>query len=178
MEDGMRVNSLALAVILALAACSTGPKVTVDFDPAADLRSYSSYSWAYVATPPGMNPLLFQRVKEAIDRTLRSRGYMESANAQFAIAFTIGSRDRVEVTDLGTYGPYYRRWGGWQTPYSQVDIRDVTDGTLVIDIYDATTKRPVWHGKATKEIRPSQVDQMLIDEAVAAVLAKFPPPAA
>jgi len=55
-------------------------------------------------------------------------------------------------------------------------VRNVTDGTLVIDIYDAKTKQPVWHGTATKQVGSKTVSQEELDQAVAAVLANFPPP--
>ncbi len=54
----------------------------------------------------------------------------------------------------------------------------MTDGTLVIDIYDVATKKAVWHGVATQEINPAKVEQATIDAAVDAVIAQFPAGAA
>ncbi|PHP16556.1 hypothetical protein CG471_27500, partial [Sphingobium sp. IP1] len=56
------------------------------------------------------------------------------------------------------------------------DVRNVTDGTLTVDIYDTGTKQPVWHGTATQEVSRKSPDQATIDKAVTAVLANFPPP--
>jgi hypothetical protein len=172
----------ALAMALAVAACATIPDVRTDFDPAANFSGYRSYSWIYTAPPQGMNPLMYDRVRASIDRSLAARSFVPSPNGQFAIAFTLGARDRVEVNDLGVYGPYYPVYGrgyrfGWAPAYNAVSIDNVTDGTLAIDIYDAATKKPVWHGVATQEIVPGQVSQETIDTAVDAVLARFPPTA-
>lgn len=176
----MVVRLALAAAALLVTGCATTADVKTDFDPAADFSRYRSYSWVSTQVPQGMNPLTFQRVKESIDRSLQARSYTQSANPDFAIAFTLGARDRVEVTDWGPYGAYYPGWGrgyrfGWAPVYNQVDVRNVTDGTLAVDIYDAGTKRPVWHGVATQEVGSGPVKQEVLDAAVDALLAKFPP---
>ncbi|WP_380874519.1 hypothetical protein ACFB49_48490 [Sphingomonas sp. DBB INV C78] len=174
----MAKRSLILAALVALAACESTPRINYDSDPAADFSQYRTYTWIFTGVPQGMNPLLFQRVKASIDRSLAARGYTQTAQADFAVAFTVGARDRVEVTDYGSYGAFYPRFGygyGWGGN-RDVDVRNVTDGTLVIDIYDTRTRKPVWHGTATKEINRNKPDPTLVDTAVDATLANFPPP--
>ncbi|TCM20860.1 uncharacterized protein DUF4136 [Novosphingobium sp. PhB165] len=170
-----RMATLALAALLT--ACASTPTVNFDSDPNANFASFRTYSWAYRKVPNGMNPLLTERIRASIDTELANRGFTQADPGDFAVGFTIGSRDRVEVTDFGSYGPYFRPWGGWSGwGGSRVDVRNVTDGTLVIDIYDTRTKAPVWHGTATQQVTQSSVTQEKIDTAVRAVLAKFPPP--
>lgn len=171
---------LAVLSALALYACATEPKVKVDSDPATDFSRYRTYSWAYAAAPQGINPLNQERVKTAIDRVLASRGYTQAQPGDFAIGYTLGARDKVKVTDLGPYGAFYPGYGfgfrrAWAAPYSNVDVRNVTEGTLAIDIYDVQTKRPVWHGLASKELSADGADPADIDAAVTSLLAKFPP---
>ncbi len=161
---------------LLTAACATTPKVTFDADPSANFAGYKTYSWAYTSAPQGVNPLLTQRVKTAVESTLASRGYTQAATGDFAIGFTLGSRDRVEVSSLGSYGPYFRPWGGWGG-FNQVDVRNITDGTLTVDVYDSGSKAPVWHGTAIQEVSGSTASQEKVSAVVTAVLANFPPPA-
>jgi hypothetical protein len=99
------------------------------------------------------------------------------------VDFTIGSRERTDVTSYPQpwVGPW---WGGpgWYGPYwgNQVDVRQYQEGTLSIDVFDARTQRPVWHGWAKKELSRSDIEQSAepIRRAVEAVLSKFPPSAA
>ncbi len=51
------------------------------------------------------------------------------------------------------------------------------EGTLSIDVFDASGHRPVWHGWAKKELTRADMAQSEhpIQRAVAAILAKFPP---
>jgi hypothetical protein len=176
----MKLRTLILAGAFALGACESKPTIKFDADPSADFAAYHSYSWAYSQAPRGMNPLLYQRVRDSIDRALAARGFTQSALGEFAVGFTLGKRDRVEVTDFGAYGGYYRGWGGWgwggYHGYNHYDVRNVTDGTLMIDIYDTATKKPVWNGTATQEISSDGASQATIDAAVVAVLGNFPPP--
>ena len=169
----------AAVTLLLLTACASGPDVKVDVDPSANMSGYRTYSWTYHDTPRGMNPLAYQRVRQSIDANLASRGFTQADPGDFAVGFTLGARDKVEVTDFGPYGPFYPGYGygrgfhgGWAAPYSNVEVRNVTEGTLTIDIYDTGTKRPVWHGVATQNIG-STVTQDQIDLAVSSVLAKF-----
>jgi hypothetical protein len=171
----MTTRALVIAVCFALGACATTPKITYDADPSANFSAYRGYSWTYTAAPQGMNPLIYQRVRSSIDSTLAAKGISPADPGDFAVGFTLGRRDSVQVTDFGSYGPFYRGFGGWGR---DIDVRNVSDGTLTIDIYDTRTKQPVWHGVATQEIGGGNVDQAKIDAAVQGVLANFPPPAA
>jgi hypothetical protein len=174
---------LSFLLVLALSSCETGPNVQTDFDRAADWTRYHTYTWIYQAAPRGMNPLAYERVRDGIDRQLQAQGFRPGDPGDFAVAFTIGKRDRVEVTDFGPYGPYYspgwrggywgHSWSGWGG--SNVDVRTITEGTLVIDFYDVQTRRPIWHGRATQDIGSGPVDQTTIDQAIVAVLKEFPP---
>jgi hypothetical protein len=74
-------------------------------------------------------------------------------------------------------------WGGgpgwWGGPYwgNDIDVRQVREGTLSIDVFDAGSHRPVWHGWAKKELTRTDIEQseQPIRKAVAAILEKFPP---
>ena len=58
-----------------------------------------------------------------------------------------------------------------------MDVRQYHEGTLSVDVFDAHTHRPVWHGWAKKDLTRSDIENSAepIRKAVAAVLAKFPP---
>lgn len=174
------MRKLLLASALLIAACETTPTINSDFDPSVNFAKYRTYSWVYGTTPEGMNPLTYERVRASIDRSLAARGYTQANPGDFAVAFTLGRRDTVRVTDYGPYGGFYPGWGygyrwGWAPVYNQVDVRNVTEGSLAIDFYDTATKRPIWHGTATQEVTPGRVNQALIDQAVDGVIARFPP---
>ena len=154
---------------LLLTACQTAG-VRTDFDPAANFTAYRTYHWLPSDAPRGMNPLMFRRVKDSIDRSLAARGYTLADAGDFAITFTVDERDRIRADDYG-YG--WGGFGGWGHP--GIDIYTVTQRSIVIDVYDATTRAAAWHGVVRRESYSGRVDYGRLDRAVDAVLAKFPP---
>ena len=186
------MRALPLAALLLVSACAYSPRVVTDFDPSANFAGYRTYSWIPPEVPRGMNPLMFRRVQGSIDRALQARGYSPAEPGDFAIAFTIGEQDRTEINSYGGYwGPGWGwgggwghgwGWGGWGWgfpwggyPYPEIDAYQVTDRSLVVDIYDQKTRAPVWHGVITRTGYPDQVDYSKLDQTVDAVLARFPP---
>jgi hypothetical protein len=178
-----------------VSACAYSPRVATDFDPSANFAGYRTYSWVPVEVPRGMNPLMFRRVQGSIDRALQARGYRPGEPGDFQISFTIGEEDRTEIDSYGPdwggfgWGGFgwgrggwgWGGWGGWGSPYwggypySNINAYTVTDRSIVIDIYDQPTRRPVWHGVITRTGYPDQVDYSKLDQNVQAVLARFPP---
>jgi len=178
----MAMRAFPLIAALLLTACQTH-YVQSDFDPAAPFTTYRTYSWLPSEAPRGMNPIMFRRVKDSIDRSLAARGYAQGAPGDFAITFTIGEKDRLRADDYGYgwggygWGGYGWGWGGWGPGwgYSPVDIYTVTERSIVIDVYDARTRAPAWHGVVKRESYSDRVDYARLDRAVDAVLAHFPP---
>jgi hypothetical protein len=67
------------------------------------------------------------------------------------------------------------RWGGGMATAQQSTI---AIGTLVLDMYDPTTKQLVWTGRATKTLDSNanqQKKQKNLDNAMKKLLKNFPP---
>lgn len=188
---------LAAIAVLAVAACATTRYETQsDYDRAADFSGYDT--WAWISDKPmlasdgelGRNPIWQDRIKMLIANELRSKGFTEVRDpeaADFTVAFTLGSRDKI---DVNTYPSSYRTAWGWGYPYhgyyggyrslptTEVDVRQYTEGQLAIDVFDVNSRQPVWHGVATGNIRQNrsvEERQEAAREVVASILAPFPP---
>jgi len=174
---------VAALLTLACAACAS-LQVGSDYDRAAEFSSYHTFTLMRRDDHGAHNPLVVQRAEDAIRQDLISRGYTPASNgsnADFAVDFTIGSRERTDVTSYPApySGPW---WGGgwwWGRGYwgNNLDVRQVREGTLSIDVFDGRTHRPVWHGWAKKQLTRSDMEhsEEPIRRAVRAVLEKFPP---
>ncbi len=168
---------------LSLVACTT-LQVGSDFDRAASFSGYHSFTLLPRTEHGTHNPLVAQRAQDAIQAEMTRKGYAfaaDAAAADFTVSFTIGARERI---DVDTYpAPYSGPWYGgapwWGYPYwgNEVDVRQYREGTLSVDIFDARTHKPVWHGWAKKELTQADIDRSEepIRKAVQAVLARFPP---
>jgi hypothetical protein len=163
-----------------LAQGCTTTRVSSDFDRSARFSGYHTYAWLPRAHDSGGNRLVARLARESIEAELNRKGFVRAADpstADFEVDFTIGARDRLDVS---SYPAMYRGPWGWGRGYygDAIDVRQYREGTLAIDVFDARTHQPVWTGRATKEI--TRADQARSDapirSAAAAVLANFPPP--
>ncbi len=172
--------TIALISMTALAGCNTA-HVASDYDHGAPFASYHRFTLIERPHPAAQNPIAVQRTYDAIRTELMSKGFVyvpDPAQADFAVDFTIGVSDRLDVHS------YPATFGGWVGPGfgpgwwgDQVDVRQYHEGSLAIDVFDLRPPRPDWHGTAEKSLSLSEIEhsQAPIQEAVTAVLANFPP---
>jgi hypothetical protein len=177
-RKSMIVRLIFASMGLLVASCAINPRIDTDYDPTADFSQLRTYSWAFTSVPRGMSPLLYERTRASIDRSLAARSFTQASPGDFAIAFTVGARDRVDVTDFGDFGPFFPRYHWQWRGAHRIDVRQFREGTLAIDIYDVATRRPIWRGTATQELPRNGVDQRQVDAAVDAMLRGFPPASA
>ena len=170
--------AIILSVLL-LGACAA-VEVKYDYDSAMDFSQLETYRWE-TRTMPGdalsENPLVRKRVIDAVDRALSAKGLRpsDSDNSDLIVVVHAGVKERMQVTDWGSHGWYDPWWG----PYGgRVDVSYYTEGTLVIDLVDASRNELVWRGLGTRIVRDyndPQKMQEVIDDTVTRILASFPP---
>jgi hypothetical protein len=175
---------MVIAAAMVLGGCAS-LRVGSDFDPAAHFATYHSFTWMPREHHGSDNPLVVQRAHDSIEAELIRKGYVPATSADqadFTVDYTIGARDRMDVQ---SYPSTYVGYGWWDAPGwwggaywgNRVDVRQYREGTLSIDVFDARSHRPVWHGWAKKDLTRSDIERSAgpIQNAVAAVLDKFPP---
>jgi hypothetical protein len=176
----MKTISCLLAACLA-SACASGPVVQTDHDPAADFGRLHSYAWKQA--PPISNPLLKQRVVAAIDAELAGKGWRQApeAEADVLLVGNVSARDE-QTIDAFYDGPDWSGWGwnriagGTGPGLRRVEVHNFKVGTLVLDMFDAQSRRAVW--RATAEGTVPQSQARIDRDAMAAVrtmFAGFPP---
>ena len=192
-------RSAVLLSMLALSACATAIKSTVDVADNADFAGLNTYAWMtdlptieQWAVENDLNPLQEQRIRAAVEAELEHKGYGKAARdeADFVVFVRFAVTDRQKVREFyGGYGynyygyyPGYRHGFGYSRGYgyypglsrSSVYVQTVTEGNLVVDIFDNRSKEAIWHGAASKRLGRTDETVELIDEAVTALLARFP----
>src|SRR3954469_6913528 len=174
-----------LASALALTACSS-MKVHTEYDKTINFRNYKTSAW--LGRRPGpeqaaaaRDPRIREAVVHGIDGNLTSRGLTKVAPDQSPDLLVAVHGWAVERIDVKTYGyayaghPYY--YGAYPvmaTP--SVDVRQYRDGTMIIDLVDATTRQMVWRGTATDSFNPG-AEAETAAKAVSKTLSEYPPPA-
>jgi hypothetical protein len=181
----MRTPTLSFlaAAGLVLAACAS-VAVSTDYDPTFNFGPYRSFAWLQEQQPLTGdlrldNPLLHQRLREAVERTLIARGYEKAAGAaDFVVGYHLSLTQRYDVSTLQShygYGPGWNRVG-----YGPTDtvVTEYEEGTLVIDVVDRRADRLVWRGQAYGRVRESPTPEereQRVNRVVESILADFPP---
>jgi hypothetical protein len=152
-------------------------QTTVDFDHTVSFARYHTYSWHRVQMT---DPLFVQRLKDAVDRDLKAKGWqMVPSDGDISIAAVGATRHRREYTTfyngIGPFG-WRRGWGGGGFGESVTSVEQVKIGTLILDMYDTAAKQLVWRGIATETLsdKPEKNTEKL-NKAVDKLLSKFPP---
>ena len=194
----IRKVSILITLLLgaALSGCASSFSAIYDYDREHDFSDHQKWAWISehpmtVGESANMpSPLLEPRIMSAIESDLFAKGFDRVENpedADFVIAFTVGSREKIKVDSYPTYYggyAYPTRWGG---PYyggaygmgmaTETRVREYTQGRIAVDIFDVSDRIPVWHGVAEKSITDSDRKnaEETINAAVSAVMAGYPP---
>lgn len=181
-----------LSAALMLGACAApGFEAKHDYDDSVNFSSYQTFAWisqnpmklGATSVPP--SAMLQPRIMSSLEKALNAKGYRfakQPNSADFAVSFTVGSREEIRVDSYPSMGgpSYGGRWG-WGGAYygygTETTVRQYTKGMLAVDIFSVEQRRPVWHGYATKKITDDDRGNRMvtIDAAVAAIIAGFPP---
>ncbi|MEM7611029.1 MAG: DUF4136 domain-containing protein [Pseudomonadota bacterium] len=164
------VISLSLLLLLASTGGCTTMRSGAHQADDADLRNYRYFTW--IAPDPWIvsaeytttvSPLTRRKISKALRAAFEDAGYVFVTNkseADFVVAYTIGTREKI---DVAAYPVIYRRDWDWYPysrdyPHTGHTTHSYTEGTLGVDIFDARTRQPVWHGWATKRVAVSDLD--------------------
>jgi Domain of unknown function (DUF4136) len=173
---GNVLRSLAITSFL-VAAMANAQKITTDYNHSTAFSQYHTYSWGKVSTS---DPLNVQRVKDAVDHDLSAKGWqMVPSDGNVTITAVGATHNKQEYNSfydgMGGFG-WRRGWGGGGFGETTTTVEQIPVGTLVIDMYDGSSKQLVWRGMASDTLssKPEKNTQML-DKSIDKLLEKFPP---
>jgi len=170
-----RTAAVALSLTLLLMACS-GLSTSTDYDPAANFGSYSSYSWT--SSGGTADDLTNARIKSAVDAALAAKGLSKvDSGGDLAVGYQVTTAEQTDYTTVGSgFGGYGWGWGGGGM--ATTTEQTYTQGTVILAMFDESTKNLVWKGTASNTVNPgaSPEDRAKnIQSAVDKMLADFPP---
>jgi len=163
----MKTELLCLSFTAGLLA----QKIDVEFDQGIDFSKYKTFSiregQIHSKHPSLNNDLIKKRIESEIHKRLTAKGLTKvSERPDLNVRYSLGSASKREVES------YPAGWRG--RGVRRVAVR-YTEGTLVIDLRDPTTRSLVWRAVAIEDKRdPSQLPNRL-DEMVKKSFDKYPP---
>jgi hypothetical protein len=170
------VVQLAVLIALILFMCGSvlAQDVKYNFMPGTDFAKFHTYKWIVIEGGSHPNQIADAQIKSSVDSQLAAKGLTKTDGdkADLLIGYQVAVDKEKQWNAYSMGGP---RFGGMGTATSST----ISNGSLVLDIYDPTTKQLVWTGTATKTLNPSsnqEKNQKDLDKAMAKLLKNYPPP--
>lgn len=181
---------LVFMLLLGLVGCSN-IQVSQDYQENTNFSNYQTYYWlpADKQTKPKAvtfekeNPLLAQRIKNAIEQALQTKGYRlvdtpDAADAYITYHYSTSQKIRSDqvTTGIGFGTGWYGGFGGigFQTA---PDVEQYEEGQLLIDVLTKDDKL-LWRGKSTAPLnehpKPEETTKR-VQEIVQKMMAQYPP---
>jgi len=165
----------ALPLLAALCVPAWSQSVKYNFDPGVDFAKFKTYKWAEVKSQARPDDLLDRQIKAAIDEQLAAKGLTkrDEGTIDMVVAYQIRMNQETQVDAYAMPGWGWGWGGGGTMTTSTINI-----GTLVLDMYDLSSRHLVWRGYAQKTLNPSknpEKNQQRLKKAMAKLLDKYPP---
>lgn len=182
----LRVGIAAAA--FSVAACGPGIEVHTVAAPQAGLQELRTFRLMPVPArhdggaldrrhPMLINSITHRAIRDAIEAGLIHRGYAVADSApDFEVAFYASARDRLDVS-YWDYGYVWRPrwWRGWGRPWGGPTVTQYTEGSVIIDAVDVTSRELLWRGHGVSAVSDEPEEYIRnLKETVGAIVEKFP----
>ena len=150
--------TIVAAWLLLITGMLTAQEVKYNFMPGTDFSKFHTYKWVIVPNATYPNQIVDTQIKDAINSQLSAKGLTltDSDKADLYVAYQTSVDQQKQWNAYGMGGGW--RFGGGMASATSSTI-DV--GTLVVDMYDPSTKQLVWTGRATKTLNPAQTKRRI-----------------
>jgi len=167
------LQGLALLFLgLLFAQGARAQKITMEFDQTIDFSKYKTFAireGQLNSGNPALNsPLVKKQIEADIQNDLTAKGLtlVPSGPSDLNVRYTFGAARKTEIE------AYPAGWYGFGTRYGRVPY---SEGTLVIDLRDPTTRSLVWRAIAAEEKSDATKIQGKLDDMVKKSIDKYPP---
>ena len=163
----MRVALLTLVA----ASGAFAQKIDVEFDQGVNFGNYKTFAirdgQLNSRNPLLNNELTKKKIEGDIEKYLTARGLtIVTGKSDLNVRYHLGSARRTQLE------AYPAGWRGWGTRVVRVPY---TEGTLVIDLRDPTTRSLVWRAIAREEKSDPNKIEGKLDDMVKKSFEKYPP---
>ena len=182
-----------IALVFFLWVGCSGIQTSQDYDQATDFQSLQTVAWATTEQPKTGderidNPFRDTRIRKAIQNQLEKKGLIFKADQtpDVLVRYQYTIRQRIDSAGSGSsigfgIGSYGSRGGiAIGTGTGNNNLREIDEGTLVIDLVSPESDSLLWRGSGTQRFEeydnPQKATQV-IDTLVESIMKQFPPSA-
>jgi Domain of unknown function (DUF4136) len=181
---------LTCALLLGASVVAFGDNVRTDYDHQANFSQYHTYSWGKVKTS---DPFYVSRIQQAVNSQLQSKGWqLVSSGGSVTIFASDNLHNQQETQTMydnlgGGWGTGWGAgwgWGGWGwgggwgsgVGEATTTTTNQSVSSLVIDLFDGSTKKLLWRGLATADLSTNAAkNTKSLDGDIGKMFKGFPP---
>jgi hypothetical protein len=163
-----------LTLVAAIVGIAFAARINTDFDHTVDFDRYKTYSWMKVKAK---DSLWEDRIVRSVDKELSAKGWsrVDSGGNASVAAFGSTHSERTLDTFYSGFGGGWR-WRGFGDGIATTTVQYTQIGTLVIDIFDAQTKKLVWRGSSSATLSgKAEKNEKKLENDVNDMFRHFPP---
>jgi hypothetical protein len=139
-------------------------KVNIDYAHDYDFDAIETFQYVDTVESNSSNPMMADRIASMIRKEMREGGLNEvKENPDIFVTYHVTTKDRTtySTTNFG-YGGYHGGWYGWGGGMgtSTTTAHNYTEGTLLIDAYDAAEKKMIWRATGTVTVKAKPEKQI------------------
>ncbi len=176
---------IAVSFLFSLSACST-LQVTTEYDHDANFENFRYYAWLAEPVLPENNQLidnkiLDEQIRISISKNMGNKGlqYQDSAKPNFLIGYHVAIDQKSSINSVNSNVGYEPAWSAnaWRGT-TDLGQQYFEQGSIIIDIVNASTNELIWRANASAEIDPyinTNTRLQRIDKAISKMLREFPP---
>lgn len=144
-------------------------QITVEYDRLAHFLMYKTFAileGQIRSTDPKLDAALVRKkLPEILRERLKGEGLTEAADhPAILVRYALGPRDTSEI-------PYFPQ--GWRRQGGK--FRKTTNGTLIVDLRDATTRQLVWRATCLDTASEPETMEQRLESDVKKMFEKYPP---
>ena len=139
--------------------------VTYDYNVNVDLTALKTYNLRRVPSTVGIEHLMLERIKTAINSELESKNLQRTSNNPDFLVVIHGVRSKIFTT-------------AWRGPDADLIVEK---GKLILKFVDPKTNQVIWWGETRAILDPDmnpEHETEMANEVVQRILQKFPPASA
>jgi hypothetical protein len=157
-------------LLLVLGAPMLAQQVSVNYVKTQSFSGFHTYAWGEENASQIRNSILAQVAKTDIENAMQSKGLTKvekTGNPDLILVASGGSKQQTSYSAWGA-GP---RFGGLST----ITPQQSTEGTLIVNLYNAKAKQLVWRGIAQGTLSNNgDKNQNLVHKAVEKMFKQYP----
>ncbi len=167
----------AFIALFLLSSCAS-VRTSYDYDTKAPFSEYKTFAFYKKGIDNAqVSDLDKRRILRAIEKELLAKGMKKSKTPDLLVSFFTKSKTRVNIDSPHYYEPIWSPWWYYGASYRSY-ISKYTEGTLFVDIIDASKRELVWQGVGVGALvtsgNPAKKEKK-IQEFVMEIMSKFPP---